>query len=392
MRILLVSINPLVYNTSATIQNRGFLVGLCENGHEVDTLTMELNKKNLAYDESLESINKYIRKKYYLKLSNSYNTFSKKKDGVNSKWSLKPLAKKIYYKFKIYDAQSINIKNINKLEINLKNYDVILSCSDPKSSHLLVMRLLEYHNIKNYNWIQYWGDPMLKDITREKGILDFLVKKEEHKLLNKGTKIIYATKFTEKIQKEIFKEFNEKITSVNLAHNFMENNKTISTVNTHNLTFGYYGAYYSKVRNILNLYNVCIKENLNLNICGDSDIQLSAVGNVKIFNKMNYKNVLEMEGNTDVLICILNRYGTQIPGKIFYLASYNKPIIIIIDGKYKEEMEKNFREYDRYILCENNEKDILNALNKAEEEILLGKNYIAPTQMSPDVVAKKILS
>ncbi len=392
MKILFVSINPLEYNTSATIQNRGIIVGLCENGHSVDTLTLELNKENLAYDESLEDINKYVCKKYFLKLSNSYNAMSAKKSGNDSqgfKSKVKIVLKRIYNAFKIYDGQAINIRNLSNVDVRLNEYDLILSCSDPKSSHLLVLRLIKHQGLKNYRWIQYWGDPMLNDITRKKSAFDFLVRREEKRLICAGSKIVYATEFTEEVQKNEYKEFSDKIFSVNLAYNNLitfEKNVPIDGI----IKLGYFGAYHSSIRNILNLYNVCVKEKFNLTIAGDSDLELKSENNVKVFGKINYSDVLDMENKSNILVCLLNNKGTQIPGKIFYLSSYNKPIIIILDGDYKDKIRKNLEQYGRFILCNNEEADILSAIN--EGIIQLNKDVLTPVKMSPFDVANRIIS
>ena len=74
----------------------------------------------------------------------------------------------------------------------------------------------------------------------------------------------------------------------------------------------------------------------------------------------------QAESNADVLVCICNLRGTQIPGKIYYLTNYLKPIIVIVDGEYKEELKDYFESMNRFIVCENNENAIEDAIRNAK--------------------------
>ena len=57
-------------------------------------------------------------------------------------------------------------------------------------------------------------------------------------------------------------------------------------------------------------------------------------------------------------MCILNTSGTQIPGKIYHYAAANKPILIILDGEYKQEIFKYLNEYNRFVFCDNKVESI----------------------------------
>ena len=106
---------------------------------------------------------------------------------------------------------------------------------------------------------------------------------------------------------------------------------------------------------------------------------------------ITYKEVLKMEEEYDILICICNSKGTQIPGKIYYCTGYHKPIIIILDSEYQEDLREYFKTFNRFILCENNVKSITSAIEKAKEKLNVYE-YNINKQLTPEYMAKSILS
>lgn len=302
---------------------------------------------------------------------------------------VRSIIKKIYDAISVYDAQKINVNQISKLKIDYSQYDVIISSSDPKSSHLIVERIYKKNRSCKARWIQYWGDPMLHDITRKRGWKDNLVKYHEKKLLEKADKVVYASPLTLKVQKETFPQYASKMDYANQVCAILSKNIELK-VNNGKLTVGYFGAYKSDVRNILPLYNAAKVGSFNLYICGHSDLNLKSTTNIQVHGAVSYKEAINMEEKCDILVCICNSKGTQIPGKIYYCAGYNKPIIIVLDGEYKKELKEYFETFNRYILCENNEDSILKAFTEAKAQI--GKQqYIINEQLTPEYMAYKIL-
>ena len=92
----------------------------------------------------------------------------------------------------------------------------------------------------------------------------------------------------------------------------------------------------------------------------------------------------------DVLVCLLNKDCIQIPGKIFYNTNSNKPILIILDGPYKEEMQEYLEDFQRFEFCENNEESIRKAVAKIQKEG--GKvNLSQIHRLSPEAIAKDLI-
>lgn len=162
------------------------------------------------------------------------------------------------------------------------------------------------------------------------------------------------------------------------------------TQNVNDVTLGYFGSYYSKYRNILPLYNSVTRTPYKLKIVGNSDLKLSNQSNIEVLESVSYNIVYQMESEVDILICICNKKGTQIPGKIYYNAVHNKPIIIILDGENKEDLRNYLNKFERYILCENEENSIRDAIEKAKGQLVY-KEFKIVEELTPQYIARKML-
>lgn len=409
MKILFVSMVPFESKSSATIQNKGIIKGLSELGHDIDILTLEPYESAILYDDSMNDILPLINKRYYIKLNTIYKLFMAKKDTNRIKKSyyttersnllklilrrIRNFIKKTYDYFAVFDALKLNVKGVSKLKLEYKNYDIIISASDPKSSHLIVKRIYKDNPGCKARWIQYWGDPMLHDITRKKGWKDGLVKYHEQKIIKKADKVVYASPLTLEKQKQTFPQLSWKMDYANQACVDFQTKSIVKderAFQLNEINVGYFGAYQSSVRNIMPLYNAAKMGNFNLTICGPSDVLLESTKNVVVHKSVPYREAVEMETKSDILICICNSRGTQIPGKIYYCAGYNKPIILVLDGEYQEELREYCERFGRYIICENNEDSIIDAIKKAKTQLNKAK-YTIHEQLTPKFMASKIL-
>lgn len=406
MKILFVSMVAFENNTSATIQNKGIIRGLSEIGHDIDIMTLRPDQSSISFDDTMNDISGLINKAYYIDINSKYAKLMAKKqkssDGISVKHEKssilklilrkgRNILKKIYDNISIFDAQKVNVKGVSKLDVDYDKYDIIISASDPKSSHLIVDKILRDNKPCKAKWIQYWGDPMLNDITRKSDWRDGLVKYYEKKLIQKADRVIYASPLTLNIQKKTFPDFAFKMDYANQSFTNMNSDRiSIGKKEKEVIKIGYFGAYNSKIRNIMPLYNVAKESDFILNICGGSDIVLKNTENVLIEGRLPYKEIIEKEKKSDILVCICNLKGTQIPGKIYYSASYMKPIIIILDGEYKEYLRDYFNKFDRFILCENEENSIKGAIEKAKDQLRY-KEFKIVEELTPKYMAKKVL-
>lgn len=383
----------LYYNTSATIRTCGIIRGVKKLGNVCDVLTLETSELDYAYDSSNKQfVNNYVDNYYTFPKNNSYekiNTKKEKKQNV-----IKKIVKNIYNFFAIYDGQKINCNNVEKVKLDFNDYDKIISFSDPKSSHLIVLKLLKQKKINNIHekWIQCWGDPWLLDISNKSNKKDFLIRKEESKILSLGNKIIYTSPFTLIEQKRLYPKYGGKMEYVNQCVKDLIRNETLD-INKKEFKLGYFGAYHSNIRNIIPLYDYANKFRIPLEIYGRSNLKLDTTEFVKVMDNIPASEIEKKEDEVSVLICLCNKEGTQIPGKIYYDAIYKKPIILILDGKDTIEFRKYFSTFNRYILCDNTIESISKAVDFIKENYQECVDEIKLDEKFSDIYcAKKILS
>lgn len=399
MDILFISNDGFSNNTSSVIQNKGIVIGLNKLGHTVDFLTLKPQKQMVIYDESMNDMDKYIRKTYYIPLTKLYERLAAhqkhfvENTGRDSHTvsKLKGKVRRFIKNLLIYDIRALNVFNLKKVSINLQKYDIIISSSDPKSTHYLACKLLALHGYTG-KFIQYWGDPLYLDITRDKTCLDFFIKKSEYKILKQASRIVYATPFTLEEQKTLYPLLSDKMTYAHQVPVDFQPIKVSVKKKSECVKIVYCGDYRSKTRNIIPLYKAVssMSVNYHLTICGTSDVFLKNNSNVSVLGSVNHKTAENLESEADILVAVCNLRGSQIPGKIYYLCRYNTPIIIILDGEYsKDKLRDYFGQFNRFILCDNNIENIVNAFREAQE-----MKFCIDTQLSrltTEYMASRIL-
>lgn len=354
MNILYVVSRAVEINTSASIRNHATIMGLIENGHQVTVVSAQPDSNHTAFDKSL-TING--AKKIYFKLG-GLQSIAK----VGRRWTflnrIKPLAYQILYGNEIYD----NMKSIVNFiyEIDMTKYDLVISSSDPKSSHLFVDKLLEISN-KKIPWIQIWGDPFADDITRSDNKNMARVEREESRLLSKADKIIYVSKITCETQKLRYSQNKQKMFYLPIPYYRQRRAGKAFPVFYKGVKLCYCGDYGSHIRNLKPLYEVVKELGMKLTVCGMSDLELKSLNGIQIFPRQNALRIREIEMESDVLIHLSNLSGTQIPGKIYQYVSTDKTILFILDGN-KQALQDIFSGYNRFIFVENNKEAIKNAL------------------------------
>lgn len=382
MKILYVVSRPLEINTSSSIRNRATIMGLVDNGHEVDLFTTSPDNNHIAYDGSMTISGVDIT---YIKL-----------DGIQSVARLgrklkflEPLKKVVV---KHMDSNDIydNLKGIvdHISEVDVSKYDLIISSSDPKSSHLFVKKLLEQKDFSG-KWIQIWGDPFLSDITLPKGINREEVYNEEKSLLSLCNRVVYVSKLTLESQRKIYHEYAYKMTHVPIPYldEIVEHNNDLRQKKR--VKLAYCGDYTSNVRNIIPLYEALktLENRCEIKICGNTDLKLDSKKNIFITGRQPYEEVERIEREADILVHISNLSGGQIPGKIYQYSGTNKPILFILDGE-KKDIKEQFEKYGRFCFADNDMDSIIKTIG---EIISRANDYEPVQQFSKSVIANSLI-
>lgn len=282
--------------------------------------------------------------------------------------------------------------NINCISPYLHNNAVMISQSPSIDSVLLCNEIKRKH--PNIEYIQYWGDPIaLSLITPEEfGIKRLPFYYIEQRLQKYADKIIYGTKSLYDAQIKLFKRNKEKMAYCDVS--FCSDYEAGSQYKPGRLLkVGYFGGYYKNIRDITPLYDAFVNgiNGASLVICGDGDVELSESECIQIKNRVPQIEVSSLENNVDVYICILNRVGIQIPGKVFYLANTEKIILVILDGKYKTEIYNYLSSFRRFVFCNNDEEDIERTIRRIRSEaISTDKSQIY--RLTPKYVASTIIN
>lgn len=380
MKILVTGLSPADTLNSAAMRTNALVKGLLECGNEVDYLTRQAN-----VNEIKAGFDWFGRlRMYYIGDSESYNTIKSEVKKNLLKKSFYKIIHNIYHLFFIYDHTFFIIKQMNVELLPQNQYDLIISSSDPKTSHLCVRRLLA-RGVKCDKWVQYWGDPMAADITRKTLYPRFVIKRFEKKILKEADKIIYVSPFTCEMQKKIFPQLTDKMDWLPIPY---WSEKVYPETENDSFTVGYFGDYKSKIRNIIPFYHVCkaLPSLIKSYIIGSSDIQLPELENIEILSR---RDVTEYEKQSDLLVCILNKNGTQIPGKLYHYAATSKPILVIVDGEKKEQMMEYIGKFERFYLCDNTEAEIEKALLNIMQS---NKKFEPCKQLTPYNISRRFLS
>lgn len=382
MRVLFVTLNALEVNTSVTVSNIGILKGLKEMGADITLIMPEISKDLSYYDNrcNLEGYN-------IIRIPDNVSTYIAASNSTKWKAKLKSIISFFYSKLKIYDRGTLLLGKSINIDVFDNYYDFVISTSDPKSSHLFVKQLKK-NGLKYGKWIQHWGDPMYGDITGKTVYPRFVIKHIERRLLRESDKIIYVSPLTLKQQKRVHSKEKDKMHFVPLPcdEDYFSDKET----NIGKMTVSYLGDYSSSVRNIMPLYNACKNnKNIRLIIAGNTDLSLAEAENITIYPRVSYEKVKEIEADTHIYISINNLRGTQIPGKIYYVAASHKPILVIMEKDYYNEMEEYLAEFGRFITCRNDIVDIEKTLDSCIDN--LDKKYLCPERLLPKNVANMII-
>lgn len=383
-RILIVKLSPVENLDSSMIRTLALCKGFLKNGHKIDFITIP---KSITHT-SFEIDNEIKNNVNFISLNrNSLYDGIVEKNNSKFKELIISFLRAVYHKINIFNytkkiAEQITLKDLPSIE-----YDYVIGISDPKTSFIAIEKLI-YQGLKYNKYIQYWGDPLTIDITLKTVLPKFIIKKTEAKLLSSCDKVFYASPITLKVQKDLFPMYASKMKFIPTP--FLKENKYPTNKNE-TFTIGYFGDYPSKIRNIEPLIkavnNSGKKEEMEikLNVVGNSDLEFENSNLVSFYSR---RNIQDFEKNADLLVCLMNRTGTQIPGKLFHYSSTNKKILVILDGENNTEFIKFLEPFERFYICKNNENDILNSIKIIRNE---QKQFAPIKEFSCDIISKRIL-
>ncbi|MBR3860362.1 MAG: hypothetical protein IKM84_00535 [Oscillospiraceae bacterium] len=378
-RVLVIKFSPIKALSSSMLRTLAVVKGLLTKGYTVDMLTLQTSATHVINEQEYDFLKEVHL--VYANPNRAYNAIvSGAKSGVKQK--VVGLLRRLFHAFSFYDYTGSIAKKVKLSLLPSSEYEYVIAVSDPKTTHIAARNLIQ-QGLQYNKLIQYWGDPMFGDITLKSIYPGFVYKMLERRMLGMADKIVYTSPFTLEEAQRLYPNYRERMSYTPTAYLEEKN----FPPHGGRYTVGYYGDYPARVRNIMPLYEACeeMQDKLNLNIVGNTDFELAETDTIKIYPR---GNISAFEVRTDLLVCILNKSGTQIPGKLYHYAAYNKPVLVIEDGERADDMHKFIQSFGRYYTCRNKKEEIIQRITEIMNH---NETWTPCDQMSPNRVTERIL-
>ena len=373
---------PVEYDTSSMIRSRNIIDALFRIGCDVHCYSPYADLHSRYYNKDFEFNSDIELIRYGNKIVNPlYEQHKKNK----VKQRIIEVLYDLYKQIDLFGISLLYVKYKREISKQIEDYDILLTFSDPKATHIIGSYCKKKK--KDIMYVQQWGDPLTIDITETSKLPKFIKKGIEALLLKNADSIYYVSPITMEEQKELFPQLATKINFVPTPSEKHLYNKNQGD----RIRIGYVGSYSFVARNIMPFYNAAkdLKE-MDFEIIGDSEKKLEEVENIKIFNRVPHHKLNEYIKSYDILVCLMNDKGTQIPGKIFNYAGTDKEILIIQDGDYGDKIRSYFEKYNRFTFVRNRKEDIITAL---KTYINVGVKRRSPlSDFMPERIARALIS
>ena len=351
-KILVILTQPIEDDSSSMLTARGVIATLAKS-NIITCVVPYCDKRSIYYNKSINGIDNVDIIHYGDPVSGNSS------EDLHNKSKQNVLIRFIYNCYKKIDLFGYSITYLKHTKFVLEqiknnNFDILLSFSDPKVSHLMANKIKK-KNPKVF-YVQHWGDPLLKDITCQSKLPKFIKKRIEFNMLKRADKIVYVSPLTLKEQKALFPTLSQRMTFIPTPGNVSIYNEKSRT---ENLVLGYCGSYNSSARNIIPLYEAAsAATGVELYIIGNGDVDLKPTPNIHIVGRVSKDELSKYIELFDVLVSILNKSGAQIPAKIYIDGLTNKESLVLVDGDYGNEIKSYFSKYNRYIFVDNDVDNI----------------------------------
>ncbi|MBE6053347.1 MAG: glycosyltransferase family 4 protein [Clostridium sartagoforme] len=420
MKILFIACYSPLINNSASIETLQYLNNLAKfQNNEIHLLTVNFPPNSIYYDEYILSM---LDKKIKLHIISGGVIFEKimpkKTNNVLSntasnrfKIKLKSLLKKAKSLFAIPDMYlywAIRASNYGIKLMEDEKFDVMFSMHEPPSSHICAYRIKKKH--KSLRWIAYWSDPWLKDSTREGSsfIRKKIEERYEREVVNLANKHVFVTKAN---RDDYIRTYNLETKNTfiitrgydaNVYSDIRDEKKPV-LIKEDMINIVYAGEIFSKLRDIrpfIKAVNSIKNENrdlynkLNILFFGNIDDEevrneLLQIENVRVSNRIPYKEALGYMVNADVLLLFGNKNSKQIPAKIYdYFGCF--AYILVVLGDENDPILDVVSNIDKCKVSVNNSNEIYKALMELSNKIINGNKSVQITEYEWEKISKKL--
>ena len=142
MRVLVVSLYALEMNTSVSKSSYNIIQGLIDCGNDVTILMPKIDSRLSYYDDTYSKLSAKVIRIPDSGLGNKIAVTANVKQN-NKKNRLLDYFRTIYKKMSVFGKSKAYIKSIYQIDDLEPYYDIIISVSDPKATHLFTRKLIK---------------------------------------------------------------------------------------------------------------------------------------------------------------------------------------------------------------------------------------------------------
>ena len=363
MNILYVTVDDVRTNASHNIRNVSLINCLATSGHNIYLLFKPSNKK------SDQSISKLLKKSIvWSNVDSLYNESSPLSSKKSFFRALKSKIANIISKVMPFDPTIFRVKSLIRHTNFPTEIDVIISSSDPNSSHILGKKIKKKY--PKALWIQYWGDVMSEDIQFNR-FKRHLASLAEKRVLRLADYIVYTNPLVANYMKLKNTHIENRIKWI--ATPYAINDKCITNNRVVSSKIGYFGSYSNKNRDISNICKAASLINIPMVVVGNGDLE--EMPGIEIKKRCDASELAKEEAKCDIVAIVENKYislsdGTkgclQIPGKLYHYSNSCFNVLVVCEGNM---LRDNYEQYDRFVFCKNDVEDIKKSLKDIEKGI-----------------------
>ena len=350
-RIAIILVLPIEYNTSSMLRCRSIISALAEMGHTIKCYCPNPDVNSKYYSKEQIDIHGMVISRFGKVVWSAQDNNNPRAGKRSIKSTIKRIGLSLFHRIDVFGSTLLYLPERKTIsdDIAKDQFDILLSFSDPMPAHM-IGKYVKQHNPK-LRYIQQWGDPLASDTISKTAQPVWMRKIIEKSLLQCADRICYVSPFTCEEQKVLFPSQSDKMIFLPTPSlHFSE-----ETVDNRDISIGYFGSYNSVARNLRPFYDAAkLNPSVKFLIIGDSDVELEGTENITIFSRVSPYELEKYMKKINVIVCLMNLKGNQIPGKVYHDASSTKDILFIKDGEYGDRIQEFFQRYDHYTFVDNN--------------------------------------
>jgi hypothetical protein len=308
---------------------------------------------------------------------------------IDSDLYLRSCKSKFHRLFKLYYFyfKKFFVKNTYGLESHC-NYDSVILSHCPSIEVSIISTLLSKFTVKPD--LQLWSDPISwSGVDPFKlPIFRYILLPLEYLLYKNTSKKIFFSESLYFFQHKLFSKCDSISGFVDLPANLKLTNFP-TKCHTDNIVISYVGNARPSVRNISHFVEASNElSNFNFKIICN-EYFANTEKHIDFSNeRISSSSASQYERDSDILVVLLNHTTPQIPGKVYYYIGANKPVVVILDGKYSALIKSHLSKFNQIIFCSNTKESIKQAIIDAS--IIDDRSFIVTN--SPESICRDILN